>query len=174
MIDMDAALYVEYDNGSWEPLALIEAAIDIGQDKKVSVVTKNLARRCLPMMPAYTLLYEISGNPNPASLDALDIERFRVRRIWPEPETEWEILSPQEWAERLIKLREWSARQHFMIARSGDRLLVSDLGSTLGTMVNGWAIGHHFMKDAEPLHRGENHVVAGGKDSPFKFSIFIS
>jgi hypothetical protein len=30
-----------------------------------------------------------------------------------------------------------------------------DLGSTLGTMVNGRAIGHHFMKDAEPLHRGE-------------------
>jgi len=66
------------------------------------------------------------------------------------------------------------SRQHFIIARSGDRLLVSDLGSTLGTMVNGWAIGHHFMKDAEPLHRGENHVVAGGKDSPFKFSVFIS
>jgi hypothetical protein len=66
------------------------------------------------------------------------------------------------------------SRQHFMIARSGDRLLVSDLGSTLGTMVNGWAIGHHFMMDAEPLHRGENHVVAGGKDSPFIFSVFIS
>jgi CRP/FNR family cyclic AMP-dependent transcriptional regulator len=66
------------------------------------------------------------------------------------------------------------ARQHFMIARSGDRLLVSDLGSTLGTMVNGWSIGHHFMRDAEPLHRGENHVVAGGEDSPFKFSVFIS
>lgn len=66
------------------------------------------------------------------------------------------------------------SRQHFMIARSGDRLLVSDLGSTLGTMVNGWAIGHHFMKDAEPLHRGENHVVAGGWDSPFEFLVSIS
>jgi CRP/FNR family transcriptional regulator, cyclic AMP receptor protein len=66
------------------------------------------------------------------------------------------------------------SRQHFMIAGSGDQLLVSDLGSTRGTMVNGWAIGHHFMKDAEPLHRGENHIVAGGKNSPFKFSVFIS
>jgi CRP/FNR family transcriptional regulator, cyclic AMP receptor protein len=66
------------------------------------------------------------------------------------------------------------SRQHFMIARSGDRLLVSDLGSTLGTWVNGWAIGHHFMKDAEPLHRGENHVVAGGKGSPFEFLVSIS
>jgi CRP-like cAMP-binding protein len=66
------------------------------------------------------------------------------------------------------------SRQHFMIARSGDRLLVSDLGSTLGTMVNGRAIGHHFMKDAEPLHRGENHVVAGGWDSPFELLVSIS
>jgi CRP/FNR family cyclic AMP-dependent transcriptional regulator len=66
------------------------------------------------------------------------------------------------------------SRQHFMIARSGDRVLVSDLGSTLGTMVNGRAIGHHFMKDAEPLHRGENHVVAGGWDSPFEFLVSIS
>jgi CRP/FNR family cyclic AMP-dependent transcriptional regulator len=61
-----------------------------------------------------------------------------------------------------------------MIARSGDQLLVSDLGSTLGTIVNGRPIGHHFMKDAEPLHRGENHVVAGGNGSPFEFLISIS
>jgi hypothetical protein len=66
------------------------------------------------------------------------------------------------------------SRQHFMIARSGDRLLVSDVGSRLGTKVNGQAIGHHFMKDAEPLHRGENHIVAGGKDSPFEFLVSIS
>jgi pSer/pThr/pTyr-binding forkhead associated (FHA) protein len=37
------------------------------------------------------------------------------------------------------------SRQHFMIARSGDRLVVSDLGSALGTIVNGQPIGHHFM-----------------------------
>jgi CRP-like cAMP-binding protein len=66
------------------------------------------------------------------------------------------------------------SRQHFMIARSGDRLLVSDLGSALGTIVNGQAIGHHFMKDAAPLHRGENNVVAGGWDSPFVFLVSIS
>jgi CRP/FNR family transcriptional regulator, cyclic AMP receptor protein len=66
------------------------------------------------------------------------------------------------------------SRQHFMITRSGDRLILSDLGSTLGTIVNGQAIGHHFTKDAAPLHRGENHVVAGGWDSPFEFLVSIS
>jgi len=66
------------------------------------------------------------------------------------------------------------SRQHFMIGRCGDQILVSDLGSTLGTIVNGRAIGHHFMKDASSLHRGENHVVAGGGDSPFVLLISVN
>jgi hypothetical protein len=40
------------------------------------------------------------------------------------------------------------SRDHFMILRNHDQLVVSDLGSTLGTIVNGRAIGHHFMRDA--------------------------
>ena len=51
--------------------------------------------------------------------------------------------------------------------------MLRTVGSTLGTMVNGRAIGHHFMKDAEPLHRGENHIVAGGWNSPFEFLVSI-
>jgi CRP/FNR family transcriptional regulator, cyclic AMP receptor protein len=65
------------------------------------------------------------------------------------------------------------SRQHFTIAQNGDQLIVTDLGSTLGTIVNGRPIGHHFMKDSEPLHRGENQIAAGGNDSPFKFLISI-
>ena len=65
------------------------------------------------------------------------------------------------------------SRQHFMIARSGDQVLVSDLGSTLGTVVNGQPIGHDFTKDTAPLHLGENHVVAGGRDSPFALSVSV-
>ena len=30
MIDLDASLYVEYDDGTKEPIALIETAIDVG------------------------------------------------------------------------------------------------------------------------------------------------
>jgi CRP/FNR family cyclic AMP-dependent transcriptional regulator len=65
------------------------------------------------------------------------------------------------------------SRQHFTIARSGDRLLVSDLGSMLGTIVNGEAIGHHFARDAAPLRRGDNRVRAGGSDSPFEFLVSV-
>jgi CRP/FNR family cyclic AMP-dependent transcriptional regulator len=65
------------------------------------------------------------------------------------------------------------SRQHFMIARNEGRLFVSDLGSTLGTIVNGQPIGHHFMRDAAPLRPGENHVLAGGADSPFAFTVSV-
>jgi CRP/FNR family cyclic AMP-dependent transcriptional regulator len=65
------------------------------------------------------------------------------------------------------------SRQHFMIVRDGGHLMVSDLGSTLGTLVNGQAIGHHFMKDAAPLHRGDNRIIAGGADSPFAFALSV-
>jgi hypothetical protein len=63
--------------------------------------------------------------------------------------------------------------QHFMIARSGNELFISDLRSTLGTIVNGQAIGHHFMRDAALLRRGENYVLAGGWGSPFEFVVSI-
>jgi hypothetical protein len=66
------------------------------------------------------------------------------------------------------------SRQHFMITRSGQQLLISDLGSTLGTIVNGQAIGHHFMRDTAPLIHGENDVLAGGRDSLFEFTVSVA
>jgi len=65
------------------------------------------------------------------------------------------------------------SRDHFMITRDMTRLLILDLGSTLGTIVNGGAIGHHFMTDAAPLHRGDNRIVAGGQGSPFAFIVSV-
>jgi pSer/pThr/pTyr-binding forkhead associated (FHA) protein len=65
------------------------------------------------------------------------------------------------------------SRDHFMIVRRGGRLFVSDLGSTLGTIVNGQGIGHHFMRDAAPLHAGQNRIIAGGWGSPFEFLISV-
>jgi CRP/FNR family transcriptional regulator, cyclic AMP receptor protein len=59
-------------------------------------------------------------------------------------------------------------------SRSNGQLLVWDLGSMLGTIVNEQAIGHHFSKDAAPLRRGENRVVAGGWDSPYSFPISVN
>ena len=44
MIDLDAALYVEYDDSEKRPLALIEVAVDVGQRWKAGTVTQLLAR----------------------------------------------------------------------------------------------------------------------------------
>jgi len=65
------------------------------------------------------------------------------------------------------------SRQHFKIARSGNQFIVSDLGSKSGTIVNGQAIGHHFMRDTAALQQGENRVLAGGLGSPFEFTISV-
>jgi CRP/FNR family transcriptional regulator, cyclic AMP receptor protein len=66
------------------------------------------------------------------------------------------------------------SRNHFMIERRDGCYYVHDLGSTLGTIVNGEPIGNHFRGDDAALRAGENEVIAGGVDSPFVFSVFIA
>ena len=125
MIDLDASLYVEYDDGTKEPLALIETARDIGQTYKAAVVTKRLAKRTQPVSPAYVLLYTIAAINNPAATQWRDIESFRFMRLWPEPETAWKQVTPKEWAEELVQLRKWSAAKLDQQINH-DRLLDSD------------------------------------------------
>jgi CRP-like cAMP-binding protein len=66
------------------------------------------------------------------------------------------------------------SRAHFsLIAREGE-VLVRDLNSTLGTIVNDRPIGRDFSVDSAPLHKGENTLIAGGKGSPFAFAVTLS
>lgn len=65
------------------------------------------------------------------------------------------------------------SRDHFAIQQIRSGFSVSDLDSTLGTIVNGKPIGSHFMQDSVSLQRGENRVMAGGHDSLFDFVILI-
>jgi hypothetical protein len=113
MIDVDASLYVEYHDGTKDPIALIETALDVGKDYKCATVTKNLARRCQPPLWAYVLLYTLSGTMNPADDRYPDIASFRVKRIWPETwqDPGWRRVTPEEWAKNLLKLRRWYERQ---------------------------------------------------------------
>jgi len=109
MIDLDMSLWVEYDDRTKEPLALIETAKDIGQRFKSSTVTTNLARRVQPQLPAYVVLYKLADCRNPANRDWLDIAQFRVKRLWPNPEPLWRTMTPHEWADLLVRLRDDSA-----------------------------------------------------------------
>lgn len=109
MIDLDVCLYIEYDEEMKEPLALIETARDIGQSYKCATVTRNLAKRA--DLPAYVVFYTVSDDPNPANPIYGDISLFRVKRLWPSPESEWRSLSPKEYAEGLLKLRAWKTKE---------------------------------------------------------------
>ncbi len=107
MIDLDGALYVEFDGETAEPLALIETALDRGQSRKAATVTRRLAERA--QVPAYVVLYRPGVARNPADTSEPDIDRFRVRRLWPRPESAWRTLRPGEWARALVQIRTWAA-----------------------------------------------------------------
>jgi hypothetical protein len=107
MIDLDASLYVEYDDGTKEPIALIETAIDRGQKYKCALVTANLAKRA--NLPCFVVLYMLSKEENPADVNWKDIDSFRVKRLWPKKENQWRVMTPKQWAENLLKMREWSS-----------------------------------------------------------------
>ena len=76
------------------------------------------------------------------------------------------------------------SRNHFAIEKHDGGYRVRDLCSTLGTIVNGEPIGQYVPADAPtpwghlasdaPLRAGENEVIAGGANSPFVFSVFIT
>lgn len=65
------------------------------------------------------------------------------------------------------------SRQHFAFYKNPEGCGVLDLGSTLGTEVNGVFLGHNFYKDFEYLQIGENEIRAGGVGSPFTFKVLM-
>lgn len=62
---------------------------------------------------------------------------------------------------------------HFVLRRSADGYAVRDLGSRLGTQVNDVFVGENFDHDVQPLRVGTNTIVAGGIDSPYRFTIVV-
>ncbi len=116
MVDIDCYLWVEYDDRSREPLALIETARDVGQEAKVATITRNLARRA--GIAAYVALYRHAESGNPAARGVPDIASFRVKRLRPRPEAVWRTYSLQEWARNLLALRDFGARRLDLEARA--------------------------------------------------------
>lgn len=108
MADLDSVLFVEFGYSNKLPLALVEVARDIGQEKATGVI-HQLAR--MADIPAFVALYSPAATANPASPAWHDIEAFRVRRVWPRPENSWRQLSPAEWAAALVQIRDWQIRR---------------------------------------------------------------
>ena len=66
------------------------------------------------------------------------------------------------------------SRAHFSFVERDGEVLVRDLSSVLGTVVNGHALGRDFPVHSAPLQKGENTVIAGGRGSPFTFKVTLS
>jgi pSer/pThr/pTyr-binding forkhead associated (FHA) protein len=65
------------------------------------------------------------------------------------------------------------SRSHAAIDLGGDGLEVVDLGSRLGTLVNGLRIGRDCPSQRAPLLRGDNVLVLGSRGSPFQFQVTV-
>lgn len=63
------------------------------------------------------------------------------------------------------------SRNHFAIQRNADGLYVIDRGSKTGTLVNDTRIGGSSDAYKADLRPGDNSVIAGREDSPYRFCI---
>lgn len=84
---------------------------------------------------------------------------------------------PASMTEAQLMLRAAGARQisplHFAVEEHEGRLVLRDLDSHLGTVVNGRRVAHFEQASQADLHFGENTVIAGGVDSPFRFRLVV-
>ena len=117
MADLDSVLFVEYGYSGKLPLALVEVAQDIGQEKPTGVI-RELAK--MSNLPAFVALYTPASRANPVSPAWHDIDGFRVKRVWPKPEAKWRTLSPGEWANALVQIRDWQLRRFSSQIASND------------------------------------------------------
>ncbi len=66
------------------------------------------------------------------------------------------------------------SRLHFGLLAENERIWLRDLGSDLGTIVNDTPLGRDFPHDGVTLKMGTNSVVAGGRGSPFEFTVSLT
>jgi len=63
------------------------------------------------------------------------------------------------------------SRQHCEIMIENKGLVIADLGSRFGTIVNGVGIGRARGAYKAPLKKGVNDITLGAKDGPYKITI---
>jgi pSer/pThr/pTyr-binding forkhead associated (FHA) protein len=65
------------------------------------------------------------------------------------------------------------SRRHFSIDHKDGHYIVQDCRSYHGTIVNGEPLGAGTATYQAQLHPGENEIVAGVEDSPFRFTCVV-
>lgn len=65
------------------------------------------------------------------------------------------------------------SRNHCVIEKMGNRIAVRDRGSTVGTVVNGRAIGVNCDDIVAQLKRGANELFLGAAEGPHYFTVTV-
>jgi CRP-like cAMP-binding protein len=65
------------------------------------------------------------------------------------------------------------SRRHLSIEVVAGQVIAADLGSSLGTQVNGVKVGGHHKESEIALQPGRNEIVLGGSRSPHRFLLFV-
>lgn len=86
---------------------------------------------------------------------------------------EGQEMNPLDWNNFFVKGADPSimSRNHFAIQQSPEGLQVVDRGSKSGTIVNGEQVGGGSPEYSATLNYGENDVVAGPPESPYRFCV---
>jgi len=113
MIDLDHTIWIEWQDKTFRPLALIETAEDTPRNRRKSVkVLKALA--LMAGIPAFLVLVTEADWPNPTDRSVNDVRRFAMRRIdKPQPQHGYMERTPEEYVLWLVQLRQHQARQLF-------------------------------------------------------------
>lgn len=100
MIDIDA---VEYDAKTLAPVGLIETARGVEMKPKCADVTRRVAS--ILNCPAFIVHYRRMATMNPGNERLMDIYDFSVREVWPRYDPKARTMSPLEYAQFLLSLR---------------------------------------------------------------------
>ncbi|MBI3862397.1 MAG: FHA domain-containing protein, partial [Planctomycetia bacterium] len=66
------------------------------------------------------------------------------------------------------------SRNHALLEREADHVVISDRGSSLGIIVNDAHIGGKSKDRQATLDDGDNVVILGGRMSPYQFRVEVS
>lgn len=66
------------------------------------------------------------------------------------------------------------APKHFVLEEQGGSLAIRDLGTVLGTLVDGIRIANFEQSDSAPLKLGVTEIQAGGLDSTANFTLVVT
>jgi len=66
------------------------------------------------------------------------------------------------------------APRHFVLEEQNGGLAIRDLGTVLGTLVNGIRIASFEQSDSTPLKLGVSEIQAGGLDSTARFTLVVT